>query len=362
VLPDGRRGRAVWIAYVPQLEDETDPFAERVVARGEAERAGLRHATLLVARGAETLEEAILWIYLSHLTVSVLVAATALAVVFTMLRRGLSPLASLAEQVGRMDESSLDGRIQLPGADSELKLIVDRLNDSYTRLRQAFERERRFSSDVAHELRTPLAELRNLAEVGGRFAGEPAERERFFSNIVAVSARLDSLVGRLLDLSRSEAGATPVCLRSVALDELVDEVTSLLSPTIERRRLTMVLSIPRGRTVRTDPDHLEILVLNLLENAVDYAPEGSEIRITAPESSADPTLFEVTNLAPHLEASDLIDMFERLWRKDPARGDRRHSGLGLALAQAVGQRLALKIDARLDPTGLLTLRVASAAT
>ena len=219
VLPDGRPGRAVWIAYVPQLEDEADPFAERVIARGEAEGVGLRHATLMVARGAETLEATILWIYLSHLTVSILVAATALAVVFTMLRRGLSPLASLAEQVGRMDESSLDGRIQLPRADSELKLIVDRLNDSYTRLRQAFERERRFSSDVAHELRTPLAELRNLAEVGARFAGEPAERERFFSDIVAVSARLDSLVGRLLDLSRSEAGATALHLRSVALDD-----------------------------------------------------------------------------------------------------------------------------------------------
>lgn len=179
---------------------------------------------------------------------------------------------------------------------------------------------------MAHELRTPLAELRNLAEVGARFAGEPpAERERFFSDIVAVSARLDSLVGRLLDLSRSEAGATAVHLRSVALDELVDEVTSLLSPTIERRQLTMAVSIPAASPYAPILITFEILVLNLLENAVDYAPEGGGIRITAPESSADPTLFEVANLAPHLETSDLTNMFERLWRKDPARVDRRRA-------------------------------------
>jgi two-component system sensor histidine kinase QseC len=104
--------------------------------------------------------------------------------------------------------------------------------------------------------------------------------------------------------------------------------------------------------LQTDPRLLRIIITNLIANAVEYAPPRSEVTLAC---RATDRLFEVTNAAPGLTARDVPHLFERLWRKDVARSDTAHAGLGLSLAQSCARALGFQLVAELDSRGILSV-------
>jgi signal transduction histidine kinase len=286
---------------------------------------------------------------------AIMLGAGALAILATVVivhyavRSGLKPLNSLTGELDSIQPDQLGRRLETSHLPTELKPVGKSLNDWLQRLEASFERERRFSSHAAHELRTPLAELRAIAELGTLFPDE-ATPERF-GEMLAVSDELAALLERLSLLSRTESGRHPVSREPVDLRAVVDLALERVSRLAEERGIRFQTEIDAS-PFSSDPVLWATMLQNLISNAAAYSPIASQVRITAA-----PGELTVENSAPDLTQTDVTLIFERFWRKDAARNDREHSGLGLSIVQATAKALGGECHAVLSPKGVLKITV-----
>ena len=266
------------------------------------------------------------------------------------LRTSMRPLVRLGEQATTMGAESLHERFAVEAMPREIAPIVTRLNDLMARLEEGFERERRFSGYLAHELRTPLAAIRSTSEVALKWPEQATPEDH--AGIARLAARLQQTVDSLLVIARAETISAEVVREAVTLRPLVEECAALHTERAREREVTLTMRLDETTVLQTDARLLRIIVTNLIANAVEYAPPRSEVTLAC---RATDRLFEVTNAAPALTAQDVPHLFERLWRKDAARSDAAHAGLGLSLAQSCASALGLVLIAELDSRGMLSV-------
>ncbi|MGH7944612.1 MAG: ATP-binding protein, partial [Opitutaceae bacterium] len=332
-LPNGRPGRAVGFAFKPR-------------GGGERSREDDAEVQLVVATNRSELDET-LWELLGiSAGCGLLLIGATVAIIPLVLRRGLRPLDALGESVRRIDADRLDARVASANLPAELQPIATRLNDLLAPLEASFERERRFSADLAHELRTPLAELRTAAECALKW---PDTRDAATDReTLAITTHMERIVTHILALARGEQGQLAVEPKSLALDTLVQEVWRKFDARAAANKLEVALSLEPA-SANADPALLRAILINLLENAVDYTPAGGALRI-AVESGAGTPLIRVSNTVSDFQPGDISSLFERFWRKEAARTGGQHVGLGLALsrtfARAMGWSLIAELDAR----------------
>lgn len=326
-LPNGRDGRGVRLLF--RTKGETEKSAETVPA------------VLVVAVSREDLDEVLGGLFAAVAGTGVLLLAGVFFVVPRVLRRGLAPVDRLGEQVADIHADSLTARFDAASLPAELQPIGERLNDLLARLETSFERERRFSADLAHELRTPLAELRSLAECALKWpdSRDPATDR----DTLAIALQMEALVTRLLTLARGERGQLAAQSEPVDLAALVAASWQSFATRAADRGLRFRAQVPTG-TVAADPVLLRSILANLFDNAVDYAPAGGEIVVTGESGGG----LRVANPAGNLAAGDVERFFERFWRKEAARTGGLHAGLGLNLARvfatAMGWRLTVTLE------------------
>lgn len=337
-LPDGRPGRALWLVVPVKSHDQPD---------------GASLVELGVASDSTSLSQTL------H-TLGMVVAGTAAAgmlvglfVLRSVVRRSLRPVSDLAREVQEIPVDDPARTLDATHLPSELLPVGNRVNDLLVRAREAIERERRFSSHAAHELRTPLAELRAILEL---LAAWPEERTpEQFDEAQKVLRSLEQLLQKLTLLSRAEAGRQPVHLEPVDPAALGEEAVERFRAAAEARGLSLVLKSGSG-PLQSDPVIWDAIANNLLENAVSHAPAGAIITI---EST--PAQLAVSNAAPGLTSADLPHLMERFWKKTPrhAEGEEiiSHSGLGLSLVAIYARLLGTTATAELQPGGTLTIRV-----
>lgn len=265
------------------------------------------------------------------------------------LRRGLQPLDTLAARTAAIDERKLDTRLPEADCPAELKPVVTTLNALLARLELSFARERRFSSDVAHELRTPVAELKSLAEL---VAGWPAHATpEAFADVMAISREMEETVSGLTLLSRADSGTQPVLREPVDLAALLRETLDRLASQVTERRLTLTTKI--DPVIREgDPALWRMILTNLAGNAVHHAPSGSALSLILTNRG-----FSVGNPAPELTTGDVPRLFDRFWRKDAARTGYGHSGLGLPLVHSLTALMGLEPAAELTADGQLRISI-----
>jgi two-component system sensor histidine kinase QseC len=352
-LPDGRRGRAIALKFIPQVDVEE--YLPGKSARPKPDP-NVR-ATIVVARGRGDLDRLLQLLALAMaglcLTLPLLIAL----VVWLVVRRGLGPLTDVAATASRITADNLDYRYRPDALPLELQPICGRLNDLLERLETAFARQRRFNGDVAHELRTPIAELRTMAEVALMAPEDHGGTVQTLREVLQVAGRMERLIGSLLTLARSEAESRHIAREAVDLaDELrlawtAGEARGLRRDRILHWRVDSPLPILTNRAV------LQSILENLIANAMEYTPAGGTIAITA-ERAGERVSLRIANANASLEPSDLPHLFEPFWRKDPARSDETHLGLGLALVAAFCKALRAPMlpEIQSDGTFSLTLR------
>lgn len=332
-LTNGLPVRVASLLFYPPPADNRTPTnsAPRAVAVLATDRRGLD----------STLGTVALVLIGSSLLILVLTAV----VVPWVLRRELAPVKHLAEQAQKMDAESLTERFSTQGLPGELVPITERLNDLLERLQSTFVRERQFSDDLAHEFRTPISELRSLAEVSLKW---PSKRNpETDQDTLAIAIQMESMINRLLLISRSHQGSLPIEVQVVELVGMVSSLWSTIESRAVERGLSLAAELPAALEIRSDPVLVRAILSNLLENAVEYASERGLIQITASIQEMDFSV-AVANPAPDLTSRDLSNLFERFWRKDPARSGNEHSGLGLSLARTLASSLGCSLNARLD--------------
>jgi len=338
-LPDGLPGRAAGVRFEPK-EDEDVP-------RRPGSPPLSRTVILVAAFHRQALDSRLRLLQTVLLITGVAMAAATVTAVGLVVRHGLQPLSRLAERAGAIDAATLQLRFPTDSLPNELLPIAQGLNHLLTRLEASFVRERQFSADVAHELRTPIAELRSLAEVALKWPDDPVAAQSALQDALAIALQMEAIATGLLALARCESGLTNEQSEAVALAELLREAAQPLREKARRKQLDLKMSVPADACWFTDRAGLRLIVSSLLSNAVEYGDPETSIRVEfSPNGAAD--LLRVANRTHDLAPGDLPHLFERFWRKDRARSSSEHSGLGLAVARAFCDSLGLKLEASLE--------------
>jgi signal transduction histidine kinase len=338
----------------PDWDDEVRKTGQRIPEsrppRGPDNRPD--EMDVIVARSRTEIDQT-LALLLGGISFTGLVAALASTLLIRLaLQSGLTPLRRVGEQARTIDASSLQARFPTQEMPIELRPIADALNGLLGRIESSFERERRFSADLAHELRTPVAELKSMAEVAMKWP-EQADPENYV-DVRDISDQMQATIENLLMLARLEKGTADGDLKEVALGEFVRSVWQPFVGLAKKRELDLKFEIAADRTVEIDDKLLRLILSNLLSNAAEYAPQGSAVEC---RSEGD-TILSVRNPAGNVTREELPHVFERLWRHDQSRTDATHSGLGLSLAKSCAEALQLELTAVIDGENHICFRLA----
>jgi signal transduction histidine kinase len=268
-----------------------------------------------------------------------------------LVTRTLAPLRRVAAELRRRDEQSLSA-LAAEDLPDEVAPLVGSLNALLARLSSALDGQRAFVADAAHELRSPLTALKLQLELLRRAPDEPARSEATRALAGGIE-RATRLVEQLLALARSEPGA-PVAMEPVDLAALVGEVVADVMPFATARGSALVLHAVAPVTLRGERAALAVLVRNLADNAVRYAPPGARIELRVAREAGRPTL-QVDDSGPGIPAAERERVFDRFYRR--ASGDESGSGLGLAIVRSVAQRHGAELRLGDSPLGGLQVRL-----
>lgn len=326
---------------------------------GDSAARGSYPLHVVVARNRNALDRSLRFLLGATGLAGLFLVPVMLLVVRVAVGRGLRPLRGFAERVAAIDIDSLQERFPLTGVPAELQPVAERLNELMKRLAAGIERERRLTSDLAHELRTPVAELKTMAEVA--LAWPDRQVPGGFREVLDAANHMQALIDRMLMLARWERNASRPPAETVDVAAVVMKAWQAQAKPARDRQLNAVFNLAPGATVVTNPDLFLTIVANLLANAVEYSPAGGALRIESSADSAGP-VFQVANSSGDLAEADLPHLFERFWRKDSARRENGHAGLGLPLAKSCADILGLVLAAELDASaGQIVFRLSSPA-
>jgi signal transduction histidine kinase len=235
-----------------------------------------------------------------------------------VLERGLIAGAALALIVGALGGTLL------------ARAAVTRAEVTYDRLRQ-------FTADASHELRGPLAALASTASVAVREAPELSELTRGRLEVISsLSGHMRRLVDDLLILARADR-SMQYELFAVDLDQVFGNVRARYGHEAEQRAVSLTFSLPANLEIYGNPDQIERIVANLVENAVRHSAPGANVGVScgADQSRA---FVRVADTGRGIAPQNLERIFDRFWRGDSARAPERGTGLGLAIARALARR------------------------
>lgn len=262
-----------------------------------------------------------------------IVAAAAVGAAWLLSRRVLRPIGALTAASHRVGDGELAQRVPVTGRD-ELAALGRSFNRMADSLQRSEERQRRMIADVAHELRTPLANLRGYLEAlkDGVLPADP----ELFASLHDEAVLQQRIVDDLQDLALAEAGALAYQMVRLDLTELL--ATCHTAHGAAAAAAGVRLAVAGAGPVRAygDPDRLRQVVGNLVRNALAATPPGGSITLSSATVDGCPVL-GVTDTGTGVAAADLPRLFDRFWRADPARtrGAGTGSGLGLAIAKQI---------------------------
>jgi two-component system sensor histidine kinase QseC len=259
-----------------------------------------------------------------------------------LVRYALGPLAELARRIERRQTDSL-APIALARDSAETAPVLAALNGLLARVRSALERERRFTADAAHELRTPLSALKLHAQNAAR-AGSEAERQASLGLMLQGLERAIRLAEQMLAYSGAAALQPPASPETVPLQELVEEALEDVLPRLRQRgqRVAITSDPPvADLPVRGERDKLTVLARNLLDNASRHAPESSTVRVELRREGEQTTL-AVIDEGPGIPPQLRERVFESYYRIPGSPGE--GSGLGLAIVREIAARHGASVE------------------
>jgi len=244
--------------------------------------------------------------------------------------RALSPIDRLTRLARRISADDLGQRLDLRLPDDEVGRLARTFDEMIARLDEAFRRQRQFTADASHELRTPMTVIKGQIEVALQRERDPQAYRRVLQAVNEEVDRMIRLVGSLLTLARADAGQIPITLEPVSLPDVVGAAIEQVQPLAGRRDVDLQMSSSRPVTLRADDDLILQLLLNLLDNAIKYTAAGGEVTVGWNANGRDVELW-VRDTGSGIASEHLPHLFDRFYRVDKARS-RAEGGTGLGLS------------------------------
>ncbi len=269
---------------------------------------------------------------------STVIALALSGVVGLLLSRAIArPVRRLTAAAGAVAQGQLDQQVPVRSRD-ELGRLSQTFNEMTARLQAGRQMQIDFVANVSHELRTPLTAIKGLVEtLRDGAVDDPEVRDRFLETVEGETDRLTRLVNDLLTLSRADSEALDLQQEPVDLTRLVQATVDRLTPQAEARELVLqVQASPNSPVVLADPDRIEQVLVNLLDNAIKYSRPGGMVMVSVDGVRRQAVQVQVRDQGMGIPAEDLARIGKRFYRADKARSRAEGgSGLGLAIAQAL---------------------------
>ncbi|MFJ5853884.1 quorum sensing histidine kinase QseC [Enterobacter cancerogenus] len=350
ILNDGENGRDIPYHYRRdgfddgRLKDDNDAWRFVWLTSPDGKY------RVVVGQEAEYRQEMALDVVSSQLTPWLVALPVMLLLLIVMLSRELKPLKKLAQTLRSRSPDATD-TLSTQGVPSEVRPLLDSLNHLFTRTQEMMSRERRFTSDAAHELRSPLAALKVQTDVAQLYLDDPQAQAKALAQMHAGIDRASRLVDQLLTLSRLDSLDNLDNIEPLALADLLQSAVMDIYHPAQQAGIDIRLNINAPQATRTGQQLLlSLLVRNLLDNAIRYSPRGSVVDVTLNARS-----FSVRDNGPGIAPDALARVGERFYR--PPGQDETGSGLGLSIVKRIATLHGMRVSLANSAEGGLDVTV-----
>ncbi len=264
-------------------------------------------------------------------------------------RRGLAPLQAIKREAEKITAQRLHARLELDSVPAELVDLADTLNAMLARLEESFRRLSDFSSDLAHEFRTPISNLMTETQVMLSRPRSPDEYRDVLASNVEEFERLSRMVADMLFIAKAEDGQIVPNRGTLELASLVDDLVEFHRLAAEEKDVE--LTSEGAGTIQGDRLMIRRAISNLLSNAIRHTSVGGRVTVIIHRNGPNVEV-EVVNIGETISPEHLPRLFDRFYRADPSRaGEGSHSGLGLAIVKSIveahgGRVAAFSVDGR----------------
>lgn len=267
---------------------------------------------------------------------------------YLLTRRAFAPVRQITQTAREIGEGGdLSRRIGLTGRKDEIHTLAAEFDAMFARLEQAFDREKQFTDDASHELRTPTAVILSQSEYALQNTHPQGETRAALESIHTQAARMAALLSQLLMLARADKGRQVVQREPVDLSELVEMVAETEAEQAEARNITVQTELEPGVTVQGDETLLMRLLINLTENAIRYGRPGGQVKLTLRRQNGQ-AVGTVEDDGIGIAPEDLDKIWQRFWQADPARSG-GGAGLGLSMVRWIAQAHGGRVTVQSEP-------------
>lgn len=345
VLPSRRVGSALLMSSSDgagfQINVSGDRFGRLFRAQGPVRDArGGAYGLMLQARTKSNLSVPrtlfkVTFLFLPLVLLAAVGAGWLLAVqVLKPIRRLSEAARKLSLETGKLPD------LPVSGSGDELDELARTFNLSFHRVSEAYQKTLQFAADASHELRLPLTAIRVEAEVALKRARNAEDYREILGSILEELGRLETLLNRLLGLTRSESGVNFLEKKTLSLKNCLQRLCEFYGPLAEEKQIRLSCSCQTEGVFEGDPARLEELLANLLDNAVKYAPAGGRVEAELAEIQ-DGFEIRIRDNGPGIAPEDQHRIFDRFVRLDPSRtrdsGPKAGFGLGLPIARSIAE-------------------------
>jgi heavy metal sensor kinase len=254
---------------------------------------------------------------------------------YWLMRNSLRPVDEITQRAEGITSTNLSQRLPLIKTGDELERLSTALNRMIARLEDAFRQANRFSADASHELRTPLTILQLELEAIAQTHRLPGDILDHIGSAIEETSRLSRIVENLLTISRLDAGEARMEVTQVDLGKLAAETVEQMKLLADEKSLSMTCDVSPDVYVGGDRSRLKQVIVNLIDNAIKYTPEGGDIKLKV-RSDQDNAEVEISDTGAGIPPEAMPHIFERFYRADKARSrESGGAGLGLAIVKAI---------------------------
>lgn len=349
-LPDGRDGRMLFSKFLPQVDSD---IREALGVTREEFARNQKPMEFAYALSKEDLNYILWFVDVIFVLFSIIAVLTVRKIVSLVVVQSLKPIDEFAQELGNVSLTSDNADVSIENLPEELIPIANATNQFIQDNRNLYQREQRVTSDIAHELKTPIAELLSLSEVALKFPHEKQITDNLANDVKQISTRLKSIVNGILLLQKSNSSQT---LPTTEVD-LIAMFNNVLSYENKSNKQINTDFESDSFIITTNKFALETVLSNLISNAIYNSPENTVIDIVVKTRNGK-THVEITNVCEgDCCEGDLNQFFEPLWQKDDSRTSTERFGLGLAIVKSYCERLGATISVSLDDQNRITFSI-----
>ena len=351
-LPDGRSGRMYYTKFIPQIDsDVREDFGITAVEFSKTQKP----MELAYAISKEGLNQVLWFVDIIFIFTSLVAVIAVRIIVFKVIERGLTPLDLLNNELKLINLNSEITTLSTADLPTELITIGEGINHFISENKKLYSREKRITSDIAHELKTPVAELLNLTEVAIKFPHEKQLSDSFKEDILAITKRLKNIVNSILLLQKS-TNKPNVLMQEIDLSMLLTEILNTEN-TLNR---PIVLDLcDQIKPIKTNEFSLNTILKNLINNAIYYSPDSTPIMIDIKnKTTTDQVIISISNISNFdYTEEELTLLFDPLWQKDTSRTSDERYGLGLSIVKSYCENINATLSVKTEAGNKITFTI-----